>query len=274
MLAAMSVPPPYRAGLAALCAVALGASAPAARRAEPFAPFVEPGFPFIVSTVDAGKLGPAFPTRNLAVRCVLLMLGNDAYACFDTDLLRVAAAWRGGFVSLTTMAQVSYQQPGNKNNAIPRVLGRGVVATGVYPGWSTGEPDLRDPRPPGPNPDAVGRGPIAEPLGRWSGVRVVGKEAVLAYTVAGADVREQISSVAAGSQVAIARTFALDVTPAKAEANAKQQLTLVLGEVDDGSASEVRGDTAVVLEGASRDTVTVVGLTGAPAGARLAVDAT
>src|SRR5687767_2495216 len=58
-----------------------------------FAPFVEPGFPFIVSSVDAGKLGPAFPERNLAVRCVLLLLGNDTHACFDTDLLRIAAVW-------------------------------------------------------------------------------------------------------------------------------------------------------------------------------------
>ena len=76
-------------------------------RQAPFADFVEPGFPFIVSTVDAGKLGAAFPDRNLAVRCVILMLGNDSYACFDTDLLRVAAAWRGEFVTLTTMAQIS-----------------------------------------------------------------------------------------------------------------------------------------------------------------------
>src|SRR5215218_5785853 len=83
-------------------------------REDPFAPFVEPGFPFIVSTVDAGKLGAAFPERNLAVRCVVLMLGNETYACFDTDLLRLSAAWRGGFVSMTTMAQVSYQQPFNK----------------------------------------------------------------------------------------------------------------------------------------------------------------
>ena len=74
-------------------------------------PFVEPGFPFVVTTLDAGKLGAAFPQRNLAVRCVVLMLGNDSYACFDTDLLRLSVAWRGQFMSLTTMAQVSYDKP-------------------------------------------------------------------------------------------------------------------------------------------------------------------
>ena len=176
---------------AAACLV-VTAGESAAHRENPFADFVEPGFPFIVSTVDAGKLGASFPERNLAVRCVILMLGNDSYACVDTDLLRVAAAWRGEFVTMTTMAQVSYQQPGNKNNAIPRILGKPVIATGIYPGWTSGEPDFRDPRPAGPNPALVGRGPIAAAEGRWNGLSVSGKEAVLSYTVAGADIREQV----------------------------------------------------------------------------------
>ena len=87
------------------------------------------------------------------MRCVVLMLGNDSYACFDTDLLRLSVAWRGGFMSLTTMAQVSYNQPFNKNNQIPRVLGKPMLATGLYPGWLSGEPPaFRDPRPAGPEP--------------------------------------------------------------------------------------------------------------------------
>lgn len=35
------------------------------------------------------------------------MLGNDAYARFDTALLRMSAGWRGDFIWLMTMAQVS-----------------------------------------------------------------------------------------------------------------------------------------------------------------------
>src|SRR6478609_7045960 len=108
--------------LAAVTGLLMTTGVTVARNDSPFADFVEPGFPFIVSTVDGGSLGGGYPERNLAVRCVILMLGNDSYACFDTDLLRISAAWRGDFVSLTTMAQISYQQAGNKNNAIPRVL--------------------------------------------------------------------------------------------------------------------------------------------------------
>ncbi|MEO8562653.1 MAG: DUF6797 domain-containing protein [bacterium] len=231
---------------------------------DPYAPFVEPGFPFIVSTVDAGKLGPAFPERNLAVRCVVLMLGNDTYACFDTDLLRLSAAWRGGFVSMTTMAQISYQQAFNKNNQIPRVLGRPIVATGIYAGWMGATPVYRDPRPAGPNADDVGRGPIAPAAGRWTGLHVVKDAAVLSYVVEGTTIDEQVGSIAVGEQVGITRTFRTGPI--------LRPLTLVIGEVGTGVESIVETSTATVLQGAARDTATVAGVAGAPAGARLQVD--
>ncbi len=249
---------------AAAAALVVTVGIGATRGQPPFADFVEPGFPFIVSTVDAGKLGAAFPERNLAVRCVILMLGNNSYACFDTDLLRMAAAWRGDFVSLTTMAQISYQQAGNKNNAIPVVLGKPVVATGIYPGWTSAEPDFRDPRPAGPNPLAVGRGPIAVAQGRWNGLNVVGGEAVLSYTVAGIDIREQVGSVNSAGQVGITRTFQTSATTSA--------LTLVVAEVAAGGSVDVSGNTATVLHGSARDTATAIGVVGAPPGARLQVD--
>ena len=251
-------------------ALALGAVAALTRSGnaktqEPkFGPFVEPGFPYFVTTLDAGKLGAAFPQRNLAVRCVVLRLGNESYACFDTDLLRLSAAWRGQFMSLTTMAQVSYNQPFNKNNAIPRVLGTPIVATGIYAGWSSGAPSFTDPRPAGPNPDDVGRGPIAASAGRWNGVSVAGDRAVLTYTVAGTEISEEMGSVAAGSQVGITRTFRTG--------RIAQPLTLVVAEVGGGTASDTATSTAVVYQGAARDTATVASVTGAPAGARMEVD--
>src|SRR3954463_8706254 len=214
----------------------------------PFADFVEPGFPFIVSTVDAGKLGGGFPERNLAVRCVILMLGNESYACFDTDLLRLSATWRGAFVSLTTMAQVSYQEPGNKNNAIPRILGKPVTATGVYPGWTSADPDFRDPRPAGPDPLAVGRGPLPAVLARWNGINVVGREAVLSYTVAGTDIHEQVGSTVSGGQLGITRTFQAGATT--------KPLTLTIAEVARGGTAEIRDGVAVIITG---DTATAVG---------------
>ncbi|HEX7978169.1 MAG TPA: DUF6797 domain-containing protein, partial [Gemmatimonadaceae bacterium] len=242
-------------------------------------PFIEPGFPFIVSTLDAGVRGGAFPARNLAVRCVVLMLDDDTHACFDTDLLRVAAAWRGGPMKLTTMAQVSYDKPFNKNNAIPQLVGTPIVATGIYPGWAGANPTFSDPRPAGPNPSDVGRGPIAAERGRWNGLHVVGKQAILSYTVEGTEIAEQIGTASADGQVGITRTFRTSAIA--------RPITLVVAEVADGAKSavdatlavEVQGaksavdaTQAVVVQGVARDTATVVGVTGAPAGARLQVD--
>ncbi|MEO7677538.1 MAG: hypothetical protein ABIV39_12325, partial [Verrucomicrobiota bacterium] len=34
-------------------------------------------------------IGAKFPTNNVANKGVALKIGNDAYVCFDTDLLRV-----------------------------------------------------------------------------------------------------------------------------------------------------------------------------------------
>ena len=230
-----------------------------------FGPFVEPGFPYFVTTLDAGKLGAAFPQRNLAVRCVVLTLGNDSYACFDTDLLRLSAAWRGQFMALTTMAQVSYNQPFNKNNQIPRVLGTPVVANGIYAGWSSGAPSFADPRPAGPNPDDVGRGPIAASMGRWNGITVAGNRAVLTYSVAGTEIAEEIGSVTEGAQVGITRTFRTGPIA--------QPLTLVVAEVGGVVATDGSMAGAMVMyQGTARDTATVIGMVGVPSDARLIVD--
>ena len=175
----------------------------------PVANFVEPDFPFIVSTLDARQLGPAFAPDNVATRGVLVQLGNDAWAAFDPDLLRMAVGWKSDTLEMTTMAQISYKEPSNKNNLIPKVLGTPVFTTGVYPGWSATAPDFRDPRPLGPNPADVGRGPISTDLGRWSGVYVVGDRAVLAYEVDGTEIFEQPGSVKEGEEAGIVRAFRL-----------------------------------------------------------------
>src|SRR5699024_9146083 len=79
------------------------------------------------------------------------------------------------------------------------------------------------------------------------------------------DVQEQVGSVAASGQVGITRTFQV--------AAVTRPLTLVVAEVEAGAAPEADAGTVTVYQGAGRDTATVVGLTGAPAGARLGVDA-
>ena len=215
------------------------------------APFVEPEFPFITTTVDARGTAPFMPKQNVAVRGLALHLGNGAYASFDPDLLRMSAGWTGDFVSMSTMAQVSYDQPNNKSNDIPRVLGRPLFGTGLYPGWAAGDPSFQDPRPRGPNPDDPGRGPLPEERGQWNGIHTVGEGAVLSYRIGNVDVREHPSSVKAGETVGITRTFevgARDTT-----------LTLVAAEIQGATGVDVDTTTALVSLGATSDSVMAVG---------------
>ena len=226
-----------------------------------FADFVEPDFPFITTTIDAGDLAPLLPERNIAIRCVVVQLAHDAYTCFDPDLLRMAVGWTGDFLSLLTMAPVSYHEAGNKQNGVPRVLGRPVFGTGIYPGWTSGEPQFTDPRPPAPDPGEVGRGPLPEALGRWNGLHVVDSGVVLDYTVGETDVLEQPSSVETSGEVGIVRAF--EVGPA-AEA-----LTLVVAESGQVAALDMEADRVLLYAGAAEDTATTIGLVDAPEGAEL-----
>ena len=41
-----------------------------------------------------------FPTNNVANKVRASIVGREAFMCFDTDLLRWAAGWTGGYLSL------------------------------------------------------------------------------------------------------------------------------------------------------------------------------
>src|SRR5258705_10868971 len=60
-----------------------------------WADFVEANFPFFSSVLDSRKAGPGLPADNLTPRGIVLNLGHDCWACFDTDLLRMSAIWSG-----------------------------------------------------------------------------------------------------------------------------------------------------------------------------------
>jgi mono/diheme cytochrome c family protein len=252
-----------RAPAVALAAVIVSSCAQRApmEMQETIADFVEPGFPFIGSTVDARDLGASFSPENVATRGIVLLLGNDTYATFDPDLLRMAVGWTGEFLELVTMAQISYQEPGNKDNQIPKILGRPIFTTGIYPGWTTDRPTFKDPRPLGPNPDDVGRGPLPRELGRWNGIYAVGDQAVLSYSVQGVEILEQPGSLRHRDEVGITRTFRVGGTT--------RPLTLVVAEAGEWRSGTVEGGVARIEQ--SGDSVTVVALNGDAPGAGLRV---
>jgi cytochrome c2 len=145
---------------------------------KPWADFVEPSFPFFNSTVDARAAGPGFPKDNLTPRGIVLQLGNGAWACFDTDLMRLSAAWTGEAVTPKSMAQSSYQRwwiKATEGEAeLPKPAGPVWLANGLYPGWQVGTtPTEVDPRAPAPSPQEVGRGALDRALAQFTGIHLL-----------------------------------------------------------------------------------------------------
>src|SRR5690606_11565012 len=163
---------PRGQGPAAAPAEAPAAASIAAPGAEsPWGPWLEPDAPFFSSVVDARAAGDGLPADNLAPRSLVLRAGQGWWAAFDPDLLRVVAVWQGDAVTPTALAPGSYHVPDRKTpggqNALPMPDGRVVLATGIHPGWQTGDrPLFTDPRVPAPSTEEVGRGPIDASAGR------------------------------------------------------------------------------------------------------------
>jgi glucose/arabinose dehydrogenase/mono/diheme cytochrome c family protein len=217
------------------------------QRVQPAAPaspamwgdWIEADFPFFSSVLDAGRAGEGLPTRNLTPRALILNLGGGYWAAFDTDLLRIAAMWRGSGVTPRALAPGSYQTPDRKTpggqTPSPEPDGKVWLATGIYPGWQVGEqPSLVDPREPAPTVDEVGRGPLSEEAGRFKAVRLVGRSVVLEYTVGRSNVREWITAqpsraASAAAPASIVRYFEIDPSPSS--------LWLMIGSTARGTAA-------------------------------------
>jgi cytochrome c2 len=228
--------------------------------AESFSSFVEADFPFISTSFDGSALGEGFPNDNISARVLAIQLGNNAYACFDTDMLRWSVAWTGDFMPMVTMAQVSYDDFHNKGNQIPKIGGDPKLATGSYPGWSTEEPMMEDPRKESPHPDSPPWGAIPAEIGRYEGVYTIEDQVILSYMVGNKYVYELPgSSIHEGLQL-FRRRFAI--------APSMKKTYLTAAEITNASHVEVSDNQVLVYQG---DKVTAMGLAKGSKGATLAV---
>lgn len=157
--------------------------------------FLDATFPFLEATLDCRNISPTGTAENLVPRGVIVPLGDDVFVCFDTELLRVAAIWQGGFVTPHGMAMYSYTEPFREIPGGLRLLSKPIgtiwASTGLYPGWMVeGSLLVHDPRPRGVDAAELGRGPLTTAMGRWLGVEDAGEAAVLRYRAQGAEVSE------------------------------------------------------------------------------------
>ncbi|MGB0421950.1 MAG: DUF6797 domain-containing protein, partial [Limisphaerales bacterium] len=149
---------------------------------------------WMATTLDARSMEGAEVEDNLTVRGLVFRLGEGAYGCFDTELLRWSVVWHGDFLSYRSMATQSYFQPGVKNvggqTALCEPLGKPLSVTGLYPGIFSGEPRLDDPRDRGLDPRNLGRGPLSRDQGVWKAVGSSAGGNWLSYQIGSTSLRE------------------------------------------------------------------------------------
>lgn len=165
---------------------------------SPWGDFVEKDFPFFSSVLDARDVGEGFPKDNLTPRGLILNLGHNLWACFDTDLLRIACIWEGEEgkppVSAAALAPGSYHVAGQKTkdgqDFLPKPIGKVWLANGIYPGWQVGDtPSFTDPREPAPSKEEVGRGPLSSSC-QFEAVTITQRGPCISYRINGRGLKE------------------------------------------------------------------------------------
>ena len=219
------------AGLVAIAALTFAATAadkPERKRSTYF----QEDFPFQGACISAN-----FPEKNTAMKGFGIRAGNDANVLWDSDLLRMAAGWTGGYISSRGVAF------DGGHGQHPKIEGAQKFGTAFAPGWADAKGTFTDPR-------TEPFGPLPESWCRWDGMYVHGMNVVLAYTVHGTKIHEQPGSLAADEQVAFVRTFQVE----KAKAN----LTALIADVA-GAAVETKAGTISLTAGTNTTTIAILG---------------
>jgi len=207
-------------------------------------PLLQTDFPFQTACIDAD-----FPAHNTAYKGVAMILENEAFMCFDTDLLRMSAGWTGNYITTTGVAF------DGAHEAVPHIAGAQKFGTKMLPGWADANGNFSDPRP-----EPFGPVPVSQ--ARWNGLYVVGDKVVLSYTVLGTKIYEQPSSVSNDGEIGFVRTFEM--------AKTKHVLKMRVCEMENATGSFDAGKQTATLA-AQNGTLTKVALVGAPRGAKLEI---
>ncbi len=186
--------------------------------------------------VQGACIGAPLPKGNVAHKGLAIRLGNNAAACFDTDLLRWSAGWTGGYISARGVAF------DGAHGGYPSIVGQQQFGTRQLPGWADASGSFADPR------TAEPYGPIPESHGRWDGLYVKGSSVLLSYTVLGVKVEEQPAAVDEEGKVGFIRTLSIGAST--------QPLSVAICDVESKEVSS-RADR-VVVTGVSNVTVVAI----------------
>ena len=233
--------------LGLMTTLAVASTSTAWGQAKPTFRMMQDDFPF-----QSACIGANFPSNNVALKGYAIHVGNDATVLFDSDTLRMAAGWTGGFVDTHGVVF-----DGNHGKH-PQMIGDQKFGSANGPGVGIPGKGFQDTRP-------EPFGPIDKSIAHWKGVYVDGMDVVLSYTARGTQVYEQPGTVAGQGQVAFTRTFRLGQKVA-------QPFVILLAEVPRASKQSGVENGQPTLTFTAGDTVTKISGTDFPKGVDLTVE--
>jgi hypothetical protein len=193
------------------------------------------------------KAGDQIVAKGIAIK--LGTATAPATILFDPELLRVSAAWTGGFLRF----------PRGRGGLEGQIAPDGVIAfsSGYAPGWASGEI--------GNDPRDNHQGHLPVSAARWNGLSTHGDRVVLQYVVGGATILELPGVEARGKSGAVfTRTFRISKTNAP--------LTLLIADLPGGVGAVTGRVARVTVRNPSElgsDRVTIVAVAMPPAGSKL-----
>ena len=214
---------PMRVGMCAVLLFALATPALAQKRAS----FIDGDYgPVLSVCMEAAgrKLKDTTnieDTVNYVFRGRLISLSKDKSinVCFDTEHLRWAAAWSGGFIDWV----------GATKNMGPTIKGDVQFTTKVGPGWAK-DGKWEDPREPK-------EGPLPRDWARYNGMYLHGDRVVVVYSVGGVEVLELPGAASEGDVTAFTRSLRIG--------KADKPMAMLICEADDAK-GDVNGDVATL----------------------------
>ena len=221
---------------------------------------------FFSASFNNAQGKPTFDKKGSAAnKGIVVKLGAEGKAAmlFDTELLRMAGGWTGGFFKTKGVVFDGDHGP----NPQPPDGAQMVFETNpTGPGWSKGD-DFNDPRklPTGPGAAKIPFGPLPRDWGRYKGLYLNGDNVVLAYTVGAAQVLELPGLEEAAGQTFLTRTIEF--------VGKGEGASLLLAEGAEGATAELQGTTGAVLKDPkTADSRLFISAIGLPAGAEWKVD--
>lgn len=197
----------------------------------------------------------------VANKGVAAKLGKDAQAAilFDTECVRMAGGWTGGWVKLKGVAF----DGGHGPNPGPIEGANVYFQTNPGPVWSK-DGTFSDPRklPAGPGAAKVPLGPLPRDWAKYRGLYLHGDRVVFAYSVGTAELLESGDVARSGDTDVLTRTF--NVVSAGAASS------VILAEGQNGAVAKVDGDIATTTGDTKEpDKIVVITTQQAPAGSQL-----